>query len=143
MKSPEQIKRDRLKDFKKVLDSYYKETPKKIRELRQGIIPSAVKTPMSKNDLALITDVGAQNVGKIEKDYGEAHSLNASIKYLLKLAVIYDIDMNYLVGLTDEPRRLSSLCVKNTPVQDDQLNDSKLDILIGLQKEMLETLKSK
>lgn len=140
MKSPESVKRDVSKRIEQALDSYLKNTPKKIRELRQGMIPSSIQVPMSKNDLALITDVGAQNVGKVEKDYGEPHSLNASIKYLIKLAIIFDIDMNFLVGLTEEPRRLSGL--SNNTKKQEVLAEGKLDQLIDLQKQMLEALKS-
>jgi transcriptional regulator with XRE-family HTH domain len=140
MKTPEKIKADMAKKIKLVTDSYLKDTPRKIRELREMRIPSAIERPLSKQDLADMTDVGPQNVGKIEKDYGETHSLNASIKFLIKVAVIFDIDLNYLVGLKDQPERLSA---KNTSSKPLSSQDDRLDILISLQRETLEVLKEK
>jgi transcriptional regulator with XRE-family HTH domain len=140
MKTPEKIKADMAKKIKLVTDSYLKDTPRKIRELREMRIPSAIERPLSKQDLADMTDVGPQNVGKIEKDYGETHSLNASIKFLIKVAVICDIDLNYLVGLKDQPERLSA---KNTSSKPLSSQDDRLDILISLQRETLEVLKEK
>jgi transcriptional regulator with XRE-family HTH domain len=137
MKSPETL----MKEFSKVVNSYHKNTPHKIRDLREAVIKSAIDRPMSKNDLAAITGVGAQNVGKVEKDYNDTHSLNASIKFLIKIAIIFDVDMNFLVGLTEEPRRLSRLTEKNGKSKQ-ALPEDKLDVMIGLQKQMLEALQS-
>ncbi len=137
MKTPENLR----KEFAKALNSYHKNTPKKIRDLREAVVKSAINRPMSKNDLAILTGVGAQNVGKVEKDYGEEHSLNASIKFLIKLAIIFDIDMNYLVGLTEQPRRLSKLSGKISKENEEAtLAEDKLDILIDLQRKTLKTL---
>lgn len=139
METPELLSAEMIDKIDKATESYLKDTPKKLRELRDMRIPSSIKRPMTKQDLANLTGVGAQNVGKIEKEYGEAHSLNASIKYLIKIAVIFDVDLNYLVGLTQVPKRLYNV---NGPKPSKKLDDKKLSALIDTQEKILEILKS-
>lgn len=140
MKTPALISPSEIKKLCDAADQSYKlETPRKIRALRNMEIPSRITKPMSKSDLAKITEIMPQNIGKMEKDYGEPHGLNPSLSFIQKVAIIFNIDANFLLGLRDEPAPLYNDQADKTTSAIETSGD-KMDQLIELNKKILKAL---
>lgn len=144
MKTPENISPSEIqKKFDKAYTSYQTQTPKKVQDLSSMVVSSDTTRPLSKSDLAKLTDIRPQNIGKMLKGYGEPNGLNCSLQFLMKVALIFNVDMNWLCGLTSEPtvlfRHEGSMEISSK--QKIELTENKIDKLIELGDELLKEMK--